>query len=170
MKRSSFDHFDDAVRARFWAKVAVRGPDECWLWTAFVNDSGYGRFKIQGVWWRAHRVSLMLAVGRILSRSEFACHHCDNPPCVNPAHLFVGSLQDNTDDAVKKGRMYKWSGLRAGSSNPRAVLTDANVREILGSPSVSTAEFSERFGVSAWSIYAVRRGETWAHISRADRP
>jgi hypothetical protein len=89
--------------ARFWSKVDKRGPSECWLWTGSRNKSNYGMF---GFYRQdggqsnqpAGRWLLGFLRGRPLERGEQACHHCDNPPCVNPAHLYVGSAQDNMRD------------------------------------------------------------------------
>lgn len=91
--------------SRFWAKVDKRGPDECWTWTAGLNGQGYGIFCIGGKARGAHRVSYFLSRGEI-GNGLSVCHSCDNPPCVNPAHLWVGTAQDNSDDRVRKGRAY----------------------------------------------------------------
>lgn len=85
----------------FWAKVDIRGPTECWVWQGRRFPSGYGG-------WRnayAHRVAYLSVYGEPDERC--ICHRCDNPPCVNPGHLFAGSFKDNIQDAISKGRFYQ---------------------------------------------------------------
>jgi hypothetical protein len=83
---------------RFWVKVDKRGPDECWQWIGIRNEDGYGRPYL-----RAHRVSWQIANGRDPG-SLFVCHSCDNPSCVNPNHLWLGTNTVNLRDMVAKGR------------------------------------------------------------------
>lgn len=90
------------IEERFWEKVAVGKPDECWLWTAFRNNHGYGRIIWNGKAYIASRVSWMLANGK--EPQGMVCHSCDNPSCVNPAHLWLGTALDNNRDAFAKGR------------------------------------------------------------------
>lgn len=88
----------------FWAKVEKKGENECWPWKAFKNKKGYGMMGIaasQCV--NAHRVSWTIHNGPI-PNGMFVCHHCDNPECTNPNHLFIGSRQDNTNDMMIKKR------------------------------------------------------------------
>lgn len=90
------------MRKRFARFIRV-SDDGCWLWTGNRMAKGYGLFAVEGINHRAHRVSYEMATGQHPG-SLFVCHHCDNPSCVNPAHLFLGTAQDNTNDMLAKGR------------------------------------------------------------------
>jgi hypothetical protein len=88
--------------ARFWSKVDRRGPDECWPWLGHLDDGGYGRvgrghFVASRVAWELHNEAQVPEGQRVL-------HSCDNPPCMNPAHLWAGTQKDNVQDAISKGR------------------------------------------------------------------
>jgi hypothetical protein len=86
---------------RFWSKV--QKSDACWIWAASRDDKGYGTFGFDGVVQKAHRVAYQLSVGPIPDGAHIL-HSCDNPPCVNPAHLRVGTRSDNMRDKVARGR------------------------------------------------------------------
>lgn len=92
---------------RFLDKVEKRGPNDCWLWVSAKTNDGYGEITIDGQLIYAHRFSYELFVGPIPD-GLCVCHHCDNPPCCNPKHLFTGSRKDNAQDMVRKGRWSRW--------------------------------------------------------------
>lgn len=100
------------IEERFWAKVDVQGPNDCWPWKGKVNAAGYGYICTGGRKKSlTHRVSYKIANGSI-PKGLFICHHCDNPPCCNPLHLFAGNNSDNQRDALMKGRR-PWRIFRA---------------------------------------------------------
>lgn len=94
-----------AVEERFWAKVDRRGPDECWEWRAGKNRTGYGLFGVDKGSKLSHRIALRFS-GVDVPDGMFVCHRCDNPPCCNPAHLFLGTQFDNMRDCSAKGRVF----------------------------------------------------------------
>jgi hypothetical protein len=148
----------DTIAERFWRKVCVGSPDECWEWLGSKTDRGYGRINIEKVTYRAHRLAMLLA-GKELPESSLACHRCDNPGCVNPAHLFAGSSADNINDCIAKGR---WPS-RVGEASPRALLSEAVVREIRRSTEPHTV-LARKLGVSPHAIRNARSRKTWSHV------
>lgn len=167
---------DKKLEQRFWSHVAKKSPSECWLWTGSCFVDGYGMITkaIGCKTARAHRVSWYLANGRMPERSECVCHKCDVRNCVNPAHLFLGSHEDNMRDAVSKGRMdsgeSKSRKIR-GERNGNALLTDDQVREIkrllIGVGPNKWARKAQAYARSLGLKHAVadiRRG-SWNHIT-----
>lgn len=98
---------------RFWSKVdrSQLSPGGCWLWTRATNAGGYGLFGLQRRALLAHRVAYAALVG-VVPDDLCVCHRCDTPGCVNPAHLFLGTHADNSDDKVRKGRQSRLVGDR----------------------------------------------------------
>ena len=150
------------LASRFWAKVDKRGPNDCWLWTAAVNEHGYGVMRPEGrrsgPTIKAHRVAVMLN-GR---NPEGLCvlHRCDNPPCVNPAHLFLGTKADNAADRDAKGR-----GNR-GSVNGHARLTETQVADIRARAAAGVLQrvLAAEYGVSRPTISRIVTGKGWLHV------
>jgi hypothetical protein len=95
--------FDKRTIERFWSFVSM--GDECWCWTG-SNFRGYGEFWANGKKWKAHRFSYVLHSGNNNIQGLSVCHKCDNPPCINPDHLFLGTHKDNMADALSKGRLF----------------------------------------------------------------
>lgn len=123
--RSAKNKLPETIAARFWSKVDKRGPDECWPWTAGRIAFGYGHFRLHYRKINASRYAYILTNGPI-SDEILVCHECDNPPCCNPKHLFLGTHKDNAQDCIKKGR----SKPPSGESHGMAKLTDEKVKEI----------------------------------------
>lgn len=145
---------------RFWAKVDPTG--ECWEWMAHRNNHGYGQFTVQkGVFYTAHNVSYALTHGPIPAGMNI-CHRCDNPPCVNPDHLFIGTQSDNAHDMFAKGRAIR----TRGTDRHNAVLTEDVVRAIrnAGRYRGLIKDLSSEYGVSTTTIRAVRTGKKWRHV------
>jgi hypothetical protein len=105
---------------RFWENVKVGLENECWEWQGSKTQAGYGNIILDGKVHYAHRLSLEFS-GEVIPPRYHACHKCDNPSCVNPNHLFVGSPRENMLDKVSKGRQ------AFGEKHPNAILTDAEI-------------------------------------------
>jgi len=141
---------------RFWAHVErSNDADACWLWTGHIGENGYGHFGIKGRMYKAHRVSYFIEHGRI-DNDRLVLHRCDVRACVNPAHLFLGTPKDNSQDAVKKGRNTKLYG----EQNGKAKLTRAAVFAIrrLCKRGVYQKTVAKQFGVSEATVSYVVNG------------
>jgi len=152
-----------STKCSFIAKVTK--TDKCWIWSAGIANDGYGVFGSHKSF-RAHRVSYELFVGPI-DDGLIVLHSCDNPACVNPSHLSLGTQSDNVHDMIRKGRRKLAVGSRCGSSK----LTEDSVMEIkrLSSTGVGTMELSRMFGVERHAIQKIKSGTTWTHVDVTDR-
>lgn len=147
---------------RFWAKVD-RGLDaDCWPWLAFCNPSGYGMIRNGSHMALAPRVSWVMAHGPIADGLQVR-HSCDNPPCVNPAHLSLGSNTDNVQDKVSRGRSSFAQPRKRGERHPLAKLTAVQVAKIRAADHVTGRALAEMYGVSPALICRIRKRKVWAH-------
>lgn len=146
---------------RFWSRV--NKTDTCWIWTGTsLAVGGYGYISHKRKMYRAHRLSYEWTKGSI-PKGMFICHTCDNPKCVKPEHLFLGTPADNVHDMIKKGRDTKAVGEKASKSKltPIQVL---EIVELFPKPGISYAEMGRRYGVKHSSIINIVRGKSWRHI------
>lgn len=131
----------------------------CWLWAGASNAKGYGKLADgRGGWVLAHRAAYALCHGGIPEGME-VCHRCDTPACINPAHLFVADHAGNMADMARKGR----SADMAGTKNPRAKLTPAQVLEIRASKG-HPESIGAAYGVTGALVRRIRQRLAWAHL------
>lgn len=145
---------------RFWSKVAVGDPDDCWEWLASQNSRGYGRFRIHYRLWQVHRVVWVLTYGPI-PEGLLVCHHCDNRLCCNPYHLFLGTQADNMSDASRKGRTH------LGEADGNSKLTEddiLDIRDLYATGDWTQQELADEFGVTSSNVSYVVNRKIWKHI------
>jgi len=132
----------------------------CWLWRGPTNNHGYGVFSLKGRRTAAHRAVYKALVGEVSDELD-CCHACDNPRCVRPDHIFVGTRADNMQDAKRKGRLV------FGSAAKHAVLTEGDVREIRKRRrnGETVPSIASRLGVGVSCVQNVVRGATWGHVT-----
>lgn len=142
---------------RLISLAEVGDHSKCWPVTANIGKDGYGILRVNGRKERAHRVMFSLYFPKV--DAPVVRHKCNNPGCINPAHLRAGTPHDNAIDRMLSGR----GGDLRGTNNGRAKLTDAQVKEIRSSP-LSGSEVAKLFGISKVMACRIRRGEAWNHI------
>lgn len=181
--------------ATFWARVRRGKEDECWPYIGPKTPRGYGVITYRKKSWRAHRLAWTLTHGPI-PKGKIICHKCDNPPCCNPKCLFLGTNQDNSDDARQKGRVptgarhpskihgtgYMPRGekhhsktqpecMARGERNGGCKISEATALAILERRSAtgdSAKKLSLEFDVGIGTVKHLLRGQTWAHLPRPE--
>lgn len=160
----------------FWDRVKIGKPNECWPWTGAKNKRGYGKYnKGETIVGRlAHRIAYHMARGDIPS-GLCVLHECDNPPCCNPKHLWLGTNADNNKDMIAKGRA-KLHMTPKGAESPLTKLTSSEVNEIKhqlesGKTGISLAH---KYGVGRSTISRIRTGQDWStrdgHVTISPNP
>lgn len=145
-RKSLREHFDSKV---------IKGPG-CWGMAGMKDKDGYSMLSYRHRQYRASVLALELD-GRPVPKGMYACHHCDNPCCVNPAHLYVGTPQNNVDDKMRRGRQPHGADIHA------AKLTDADVLAIRAG-SGTTRQIADKFGCTPSNISMIRARRTWKHL------
>ena len=153
---------------RFWEKVKKAGPDDCWLWLGSriqnrykektygkINKGGRGEGEVY-----AHRLSYEIHHGAV-PKGKFVMHSCDTPHCVNPAHLSVGTHQDNMDDMMAKGR-HGASGPKVGTG-AKNTLTKEQVMDIIVSP-LSQDKVAKKYGIGQSTVSRIRLGNSCQNL------
>lgn len=146
---------------KFWANADTSGgPDACWFWKNSLSG-GYGHMRTKAGRKKAHRIAYVLTHRR-LDPSLEVCHTCDNPACVNPKHLFMGTHQENMTDRTNKGRSFR----HKGTLNGRAKLTDEQVLQIrrLSANGASNVLLGKEFGVTDVMVSRIVSRKAWAHV------
>lgn len=137
----------------FWQTVFAKDPAECWNWPGATDDDGYGGFSFDGHEWQAHRIAWLFAFGEIPDGLK-VCHSCDNPACVNPHHLFLGTSADNSADAARKDRMAK-------KLSAKEV---AQIREMLKNTQMSQSQIAKVFRITQSNVSRIKTRQRRQHL------
>lgn len=152
---------EEKLRHRLYRYAVLGDIESCWLWVGTTNNKGYGQLKINKKNTGAHRVSYMVHIGPI-PEGMFVLHQCDNPACINPYHLFLGTHADNMRDKVQKGRMHD----QRGEHNPKAKITELQARDAheRAAKGERQSDIARSYGVTRSAISRIIRGQSWPHI------
>jgi hypothetical protein len=147
---------------RFFLRINLNNETNCWEWDTSSRDNPYGIFRIRKTQLKAHVVSYALFTGPV-PEDLCVCHTCDNPPCVNPDHLFLGTQNDNIKDCWGKGRGRKFPS-QNGESNVVSKLTEENVLYLRNHYKPPMSAWAKKYGVTEATLYHALKGDTWSHL------
>jgi predicted XRE-type DNA-binding protein len=156
--------YDEGLIQRFHEKYRKNKDSGCWEWTASLAGKGYGQLKLTGQRKQvyAHRVSFEIFKGEV-PKDKYILHKCDNPKCVNPDHLSIGSQKDNMQDMKNKGRS------TYGERNSKSILTEVEVitiLDLLKKGELSQEKIANMFGVQQMEISRIKRGLRWGYLGQ----
>lgn len=149
--------------AKFWSKAEKSG--DCWIWQDSLTEKGYGQFRIGNKKIRAHRMAYLLSGGTI-PNGMMVCHKCDNPSCINPNHLFIGTAKDNVRDCIQKGRHCLTNFKKQyGERNGRSKLTRNDIEQIILLRRKGTLYrvIADKFNISITHASQICRGLFWTN-------
>lgn len=158
-----------SIDYRLWERVVK--TEYCWNWTGARTPRGYGKIYFSGKCVYVHRLSYEFTYG-VFSKELDVLHRCDNPPCVNPNHLFLGTAKDNSQDMMIKGR-HRIIPL-VGERNGNSIMLEEEVIQLLrvsrdyedaGERKINE-KLSKIFGISKVHVKQIRRNKTWKHLDR----
>lgn len=159
-------NYPEHILKRFWIKINIpedwKEKDQCWEWTAYCDKDGYGHFTLYDTnVVRSSRFVYEQYNGPI-PEGKLVCHTCDNPPCCNPNHLFLGTIKENSHDMVRKGRAPEG---RKEFGSEFAILTELDIQDILNMKYKNFKEISENLGVAHNTINSIFTRRTWKSIT-----
>lgn len=161
------------ISSRFWRRVEKQNPDACWLWTGAKSPKGYGRVSVGSRTTKTKHAAISSRIAYMLTYGEIphglhVLHKCDNPPCCNPTHLFLGTNRDNINDRAAKGRPSGFALMDTrGERHPRARLTAVDVREIrvlIAADDRSRGAVAEKYGVTRNHVNSIVSRRTWRSL------
>ena len=148
-----------SLKCRLMSRIEIK--DSCWVWKGWVSPKGYGYIRVGNNCKSTHRVSYEVFIGDI-EKGMCVCHTCDNPSCINPEHLWIGSNQDNAIDREKKGRGRN----NKGENHGRSKLKESDIPTILKllEDGIYQREIARRHGVHQATIFRVSKKKSWKHV------
>lgn len=149
----------EETKKRFWEKVDRKGKEECWEWQKDQTDYGYGRMSVDNQVFLANRLSYIINHEEHPGE-EFVLHKCDNPPCVNPHHLYLGDYSDNIKDAYERGRRESLSG----NNSPIAKINSEDaeeIRKMYDGSEMTQKEIGDIYGITARQVSSIVNDEVW---------
>jgi hypothetical protein len=157
-----------SLSERLLSKIVIDNETGCWNWTAYKNVDGYGQLLVKRQAHGAHRISYQVHRGQIPVNMK-VCHSCDNPACINPAHLFLGTQTENVADMDAKGRRARGDSVaNKGVDHPMAKLSESDVLAIKAAK--SSRGLSKKYGVDYRHIWRIRTGKRWTSVKQHSLP
>lgn len=169
-KKCYAQHYFPSLEERLWNRVVK--TQDCWEWQGKKLPRGYGLIRAgrgkERTMLLVHRLSWEFSNKMSVPKGLWVLHRCDNPSCVNPDHLFIGTPKDNSQDMIRKGR--QGTKTNYGEKNGSSKLTQAQVDEIRNRLDIKPSLFAHKYGVSKNCIYRIRNNQNWVVGAKGGRP